>query len=76
MLAVVMNGIVSPTAPAKISPTIIKIAEVIPFFAAIPKSKPSTNSKTIGIIELRSKLIVIFFVSSIVNGRGAINGYQ
>ncbi len=66
-----MKGIVRPIAPARISPTIIKIAEVTPFFAAIPKISPSANSSTMetipamvvgGVINLPFSLVLAFLV--------------
>jgi len=73
--AVVMNGIVRPAAPAKTSPTIIKMAEVIPFFAATPKIKPSANSNTIEMIEFVSMLIAFALCYS-DESAPAINGCQ
>lgn len=46
-----MNGILNPIPPASTNPTMIKMADIIPFFAANPKIRPSTNKRTIEIIE-------------------------
>ena len=51
MSDMLMNGMLRPIPPARINPTIIRIADIIPFFAAIPKISPSIKSKITEMIE-------------------------